>query len=604
MKNHSKFRDILFNRNTLFLLALFFCCLFFIKPVLSNFFSGVYGFPGDAFHTVWWMWWQKYAFFNKFDLEFNHLADAPWGRSYDTGIDQPFLKLLLRFVAILLGEIPGYNILVILSFFLTSFATFLLAKKIFRYNWLSALVGVAVGFSLFMRWHALQNIELVMLWWAPLCLLFLVNAYQRASAINSLMAALCFVLLGLTSFYNGFFFSLILFLLALLLLVFFKPLKQKAVRKRVVNIFLVWGIGVLIFLTLLGFPLIKNQFSANKVSSSLTDLVGKRSSQEALAYAARPWDYLLPSSLHPVFGQKVEVTYQAIEKWGNDFEYKSTSLPERVNYLGWVLIALSFYGLLNALYRWRVNKMWLVFFCLAALSFLISLPGIWTFKGTTFYLPSFFLYRIFPMFRVYARIGFWVLFSLAFLAGFGLQVLLERFKRCAWRAVLIIIVLAFGIFENLDAPATQFVSSLQNIPPVYVWLKDQPAGTIFVEYPKDMELGGGCTDNVPLEIKKDYVPTATLIFQRFHKQPFFGHERLSLEDQQSLAFISEEEACKILVKHGVDFVLFITKDPFPSKNPLDTCQNRRFTQVPHKVCSKLFLEKKFDGAVVYGVLKE
>ena len=163
----------------------------------------------------------------------------------------------------------------------------------------------------------------------------------------------------------------------------------------------------------------------------------RRPFNDLFEQSARPLSYLLPAVVHPVFGKFTE---QFI---GSSFY--GMSFTEHTLYLGWVPLILAFV----ALRRWRRkgkeskksgtvpfrdspfyrDDFYIGFFVfLAVAAWLFSQPPWWNIFGFKIYMPSFFMYKILPMFRAYCRFGIVVMLAVAVLAGFGLKFFLERFK--------------------------------------------------------------------------------------------------------------------------------------------------------------------------------
>ncbi|MBA7669060.1 hypothetical protein ES703_77187 [subsurface metagenome] len=96
--------------------------------------------------------------------------------------------------------------------------------------------------------------------------------------------------------------------------------------------------------------------------------------------------------------------------------------------------------------------------------------------------PSYFIYKVFPMFRCYARFGIVVMLCVSVLAGIGLASILKKMKSAKRRRVFLSIVLLLIFIEfapTLPAPMVNAV----NPPPVYEWFSKQEGDFTIVEYP-------------------------------------------------------------------------------------------------------------------------
>lgn len=111
---------------------------------------------------------------------------------------------------------------------------------------------------------------------------------------------------------------------------------------------------------------------------------------------------------------------------------------------------------------------------------IFSAPPYVTISQHKIYFPSGFLYKLFPMFRAYARCGILVLLCASVLAGFGTKVLLGKLKS-RWSKILLLILL-FGLifFEFLDFPRLRNENIA--IDPAHQWLAAQPGDFAVAEW--------------------------------------------------------------------------------------------------------------------------
>jgi hypothetical protein len=124
------------------------------------------------------------------------------------------------------------------------------------------------------------------------------------------------------------------------------------------------------------------------------------------------------------------------------------------------------------------------FIFLGAIAWLFSQPPWWSIFGFKLYMPSFFMYKILPMFRAYCRFGILVMFAIAVLAGFGLKFFLERFKRPIVKNTVTVFACCLALFEFWNYPPPKVID-VSKAPAVYYWLKNEPKDTVIAEYPLD-----------------------------------------------------------------------------------------------------------------------
>ena len=175
------------------------------------------------------------------------------------------------------------------------------------------------------------------------------------------------------------------------------------------------------------------------------------------------------------------------------------SFTEHTLYLGWIPLILAFL----AFKGWRRNRktrttnhelritdkedFYIGFFVfLAIVAWLFSQPPWWNIFGFKLYMPSFFMYKILPMFRAYCRFGIVLMLAVAVLAGFGLKFFLERFKSQKTKIVVTGLFCGLVLFEFWNWPPYKVID-LSKVPAVYYWLKDEPKDIVIADYPLDAD---------------------------------------------------------------------------------------------------------------------
>jgi len=579
----------------------------------------IYGYPGDILGGVWRYWWNERSGEPFFQLN-------------------PLFDNLMQVLTHLFGGIAATQLVQISGFAIAFLTAYYLASQLTRCRRAGVLAGLAYGFSLYNLWHGMQNIELLLgVSLLPLYVWALLNLVQPWNVPNgprvptgvpirkTVVAAIAYALVSLSSANIGYLaflftagFLLIQFLRVRSASLFFahRSLLSAHCSLLIAHCFLFSAFCFILTLPAT-YPLIRyylNPQDPSYQTQNIRQTLETRQSDEAIAYGARPWDYLMPSIYHPLFGRYVENFYNYLKE-NATYQFWSPFLPERVNYIPitiWFLAAFAVYRILTEARKRRLDRNSkfqipdsisanvTTFALLALLMFAVSMPAKITVRSLPIYFPSFFLFKVFPMFRVYARAGVFVLLCVLVITSCGLCQLLEKATNPKTKRLLFIVLCSLIFFENLNFPPFHLLD-LSQIPAVYYWLKEQTNITKITEYPRDMEPGGGCTPNVPLSVRKDFCPTCALYFQTVHQKALFTGDSLSPEDRRAIADLSSDAAHRILTENGVDLVIVHTKDPFPQPNPLDTCQERRIMEKPEKVNGGFKLIEEFDGTIVYQV---
>ncbi len=262
--------------------------------------------------------------------------------------------------------------------------------------------------------------------------------------------------------------------------------------------------------------------------------------QQLYAYSARVWDYFVPPAHHPLLGQ---FTRGFIEAHIHD-----SYIHEQTLYLGITVVILAGLGTWRL---WRSSKpehrFWGLFLPLVALGgFLFSMPPTIDVFGLQVPMPSYFLWHVLPMFRVYARFGVVVATATMVLAGFGMAWLLERVRA---KKTVAMLLGALILFEYL--PSFQFVD-LSTPPAVYQWLAGREEAKAIAEYPL-------CW---PPEKDGDYLNLWDLyeymVWQRVHGKPMFNGEpekRLDMAMKLQLADLLDPNVPPRLAWLGITHIV-------------------------------------------------
>lgn len=459
-----------------FLLAFFY---FFPNPF--RFFTHVFcvpQWPEDTFADLYGFWGSRNIFKLGIYPNFNPFLGAPLGIFSEGGIEtvMPIFTGLIYLLTSFLKEGVSYNLFNLLGVSLSAWSMSVLVERLTQDRWSGIFAGFIYGFSPNLICQTLAgHIGYTHAQWLPLYVLFLWKFLEKPSLLTAVMTGGFFAFIWLSTPYFGYFAFFFSLLFIFWRFIFFERDKKTAFKK----LLSLGGIYILSAIIMLPFTwkIILNILKISEVSDSASAAL-LRPLRDLYVYGASPWDYLLPSELNPIFGDLTERVQKVLG--GRHFF-------ERTLYLG--LCPLFFAG--YAVWMW-IRKKWIgqsttkvffissLIFCgvfMTLLSFRSKL-GIGSFH---LFMPSHFLYSFFPMFRVYARAGFFVSLCLAPLAGLGFsQFLLRRKKRI--RLFCLIFFIGFLALEYTVIPPIRNVN-VSNIKPFYQWMAQQPGDFIVAEYP-------------------------------------------------------------------------------------------------------------------------
>ena len=444
----------------------------------------------DALLNVWITAWDGHQLLE----DPLHLFDANIFHPYPRTLAYSELLLgnallALPLTAITGNPVFGYNVALLLSFFLSGFGAYLLVLRLTR-SWGAGLVaGTIFAFSAY-RLTNLAQAQLLITQWLPLALVALYSLMRRPSLRSVAIFGLFFCLQALSSFYYA-----ILLALAVVGFVAWEvgawivgrlaprrstagsapagPLRRPPFRHL--------GLAAL-FCGLLILPFALAYFQVQG------DLGFERSlaDNEPFSASLRQYAMVPPNSL-------------LYEGWlPSDDTPIAGGYPVDALFPGLVTVLLAGWGLV----RGRGTRRWF-FFLLAIAALVLSLgPRLYLAPGQPagleVSLPYAWLYAIVPGFkalRAPARFDVLVTLALAVLAGYGLAALTARQRpgrgRRPVQTVLPFLLVGLVALESLVWPAAQAqpVPVGEAVPQVYRWLAEQPSSPV-LELPMAFTQGG------------------------------------------------------------------------------------------------------------------
>ncbi len=522
----SKFKPI---QNKI-LILLFFILLSSIitYPTIFKMNSHLYGSGGDALGAVWHLWWLKYAHLHRLSPETCHLIAYPYGVNFAYAATRHFLwESLLLPVSLKFGEVFAYNFSVLPSFFLSAIIAYYLVYYFTKNKLASLIAGIIYAFCPFHFTHSYQHLTLANIQWIPLFFLALFNLDERRTYGSAILAALAFSLVFLSNYYYGYFVTIFTGVFILWRVWYgwrnrrlsgYPVIRLSGEKKdrslitdhrsplKTMRVVLVATVVALAIILPAIYPILKNVFSPKP--TALASLRYERSFSGLFTYSAHLFHYLIPSGDNPFIG-------------GFTRNFIKVYHPvEQTLYLGWVGIILSIIAirewrrknkLVNKLISKQVNKgtqkqntdnrltgqlaNWstrtqkgVSFFLFAGIMALIFSHAPWTDIGPfRIFFPSYFMYKIAPMFRCYARFGILVMLSVSVLAGIGLASILQKIKTPQKREILVALIVLLICIEFAPTFPAPMINAVDP-PPVYEWLSKQEGDFIVAEYPMENDV--------------------------------------------------------------------------------------------------------------------
>ena len=424
-------------------------------PFLTDITHNILG--RDNLLTSWTIGWNMHSFLNDPSNIFNANIFYPHKNTlaYSEGLFVPALIALpLYFIS--KNLILSYNILIFLSFILSAWGTFLLARYYTKNSYASFVAGIIFGFATY-RIISLNHFQNLMIFWMPFSILYLQKYLDTQKIRYSVFFSICFIAQILSSWYNGAFLG---FLIIYLLFVNYKIILSKF------KIFLKGAsISALLIITAV-LPLAYPYLSFNKISQSAYSL------REIVFYSADTGGYFFPSPFS-FLGKLFKFAGITKERW-----------LENINFLGYFsLILLFFYFVI---YKPRkINRHMKVYGYGTIFFMILSFgPFLHLFDKTTkIPLPYFFIYfsNVFGFIRVPSRLSIIVLLCMAILVALVISFI--KIKNKQLRYLLATIIPLILLFESFNPNIKKDLEKKGACSPIYAHIKEDKNIKSLVEFP-------------------------------------------------------------------------------------------------------------------------
>ena len=243
-------------------------------------------------------------------------------------------------------------------------------------------------------------------------------------------------------------------------------------------------------------------------------LVGvHRAYEQLITYSARPWDYIVPSVQHPLLGR---ITRDIVLK-----NIHGSYWHEQTLYVGLAIAALALLGV-RRVRRMEGQEQRMMGYLLVAVILgagICSMPPEVSILGCRISLPGHLLYRVFPMFRVYARWGVLVGAAAVVLTGYAVAGMQGKLVG----RMLVVVLGGLIVFEYF--PPVQPVRFDTAAVPVFChWLAERDSVRAVCFYPL------GWPPQKKGEELTSWMMYEDLFWQREHEVPMFNGEPASRLD--------------------------------------------------------------------------
>lgn len=458
MRSYQQYMASLFNR---LIPDIYIVCIYFFLTIIFTY-KIIIEVPanGDAFQILWFMWWFKKSILSFTNPYFTTYLFYPSGVSLAFSDTTPFNSILSIPLQLIFGSIWTYRILILVSFIIAGYGTYLLVKYLTDNMVASFISGLIFMFSPYHFAHIWGgHLNIATIGWIPFYVLFLFKTVRESKNNNIIYSSFFLLLVALSDYYYLVFMVIFTIIFIIYSIVIVKNnFDIKYMIKRISMMIILFGLMLIPFV----YPLLKELSRSNYMYyGGFTE------------YSADLLGFFIPASFHPIFGPYLLETYSRFS--GNTNEYTV--------FIGYTVLFLAFWSI--KYWKKKEVKFWTI---TGIIFFILSLGPVLHFNGKLYEsikLP-YLIIEIIPIIsiaRVPSRWDILVMLSLAVLAGYGLKNILDRIKDK--KKVLVVAIIFSGLIMFEYLADFGYVSDTK-IPEFYYNLKNDSGNFVILEIPSDM----------------------------------------------------------------------------------------------------------------------
>jgi hypothetical protein len=541
-------------------------------PLLPKFDTAIYGGGADALAALWELWAGNALWTN--GAAPAELVGVPFGLYENLAIAPhfPLYFAIARLPGLFPSAVWAYNFFTFAGFPGAALASHVLAYRLTKSHLASFAAGLTYSFAPGHQLRAQAHFSydpqwlvwfLLALWWFD----------ERPGWKRAACAGLALGITWAANPYRGYF-AVIAGAVLVSTRLFTSGWRPFLTWPRARGYALVIGIALGVAGALFAPIVMSSWLSASQAAPAFNRRMYAHNPTWPFYLSARPWDYLLPSVHHPVWGQAAERARQQIDAlrlgdWAPEafddlnldpyWFWSTDGSVEHTLYLGYSSLTLAAIGI------WRQwgprrrpgsveGRSALVVFVLTlgCVALLWSAPP-WFPVGSIFHkflpdwahnlvipFPIWFSFKVLP-FRVVSRMGSLVLLSVSALAAVGLGWAMLRVGSPLRRAAALVAIAAVLLIEFASTPT---LTPILPAPAVYEWLASQPGQGAVAAYPWN-----SMTDQV---------------YQSIYRKPLAGHDSTvtfmasPIHDIQmyALADITDSVTPRKLAALGVEYLIW------------------------------------------------
>lgn len=536
----------------------------------------VNGFPiGDPQITIYYMAWANHAILTDPTQLFHDTTFYPIKYSYLHGEHLFGLSLMsLPIYAFTRNPILGHNIVFLLTFILSAFGVYCLARY-YKCNIYAAFIaGIIFAFSS-MRMMQASHLHILSAQWLPFTVLYFHKLFNHPNYKNAILLSIFFSLQVLSSWNIA-----VMLLIVIAFLLSYTLLTKKILNPKEIKFFFLFVLISLIILS----PFLYFTFKIGTINQF------QFPKEAAVELSAKITTYFVPP-FFTFFGAH-------FNKFFSRFFNILNIDGERTTFFGYTSILILFFSIL-IFKKMSIKKKHVLFFyyALGGIGLLLSLGPLLHLPYTDVYklnikLPLYFLkdILIFKPIRAVARFSIIPFFSLSIIAAMTLDKVIYHIKKVRWKFVLVSILTISILFEHY----TSISQDIRNFEPleVYLWLKEQPENVTILELPiSELQFIGW-----------DLTQQAYMLYNTVHWKrmvngihtvyPIGYHEQFEL-----LKTFPSDESLERIKELNITYVVFHKSIPIHGWEKID-----REKETLLRTNKNIRILKEFDNAYIFSVL--
>ena len=412
-------------------------------PMVTRLNSHLIGNNIDVWINTWVTWWTKRALTQGLNLFHTDMMFYGRGASLVFHSFSHFNTALELLLQPLMGILPAYNIVILLTRVLSGYGMYCLVHYLTRRPVVAFFSGFVFAFCPYLMYECSHPV-LVSTQWMPFFMLHLIRLVREQRRRSILPAAAFFVLTALCSWHLMIFLAL---LAALYLLVSFFTERSSWSLSTWRDLALL-GLVAFVVLSPFFYLFVKEQVTVDNPYMNASGGIGTD-------IAA----FFLPAAGNPMLN--------VVSK---------DPVADRPFYVGFLVISLS---LVAAVGDWRRARPWVI---ITVVAFVLALGAQPRFNGHDVGPPLFWAKWVTYIFRFPFRLSGLVAFGLAMCSGLGLAVMLDRLSsnRRPIRVLLLVFAFSGVLIEYLYVP---FPSTNAQAPVFFEELAEQPGDGAILDLP-------------------------------------------------------------------------------------------------------------------------